>query len=183
VRSLADYIEEQIKNMLKEAEDNVIQLQRRMLADRFGCVPSQINYVLKTRFTPERGYVVDSQRGGHGFIRIVKVDVYVGRTLADYVDKAIGYGIDPERAKEIISMLAREGYISLRERFLLEHAFGIIWELINMLDVDDKEGVFARQVSRLLTPFVKGEVRGDSDDVSDMSSERGYHSYNEDSQW
>ena len=51
----------------------VAELQRRGLAERFSCVPSQINYVIETRFTPENGYLVESRRGGGGYIRIVRV--------------------------------------------------------------------------------------------------------------
>ena len=56
-----------------ESADGTAELQRSSLADRFGCVPSQINYVIATRFSPERGYMVESRRGGGGYIRITRV--------------------------------------------------------------------------------------------------------------
>ena len=56
-----------------EAADGVLELQRSDLAQRFNCVPSQINYVMSTRFSPERGYIVESRRGGGGYIRISRV--------------------------------------------------------------------------------------------------------------
>ena len=67
---LSNIIEEFIKEML--AENREIELQRNELATRFNCVPSQINYVISTRFSPERGYSVESRRGGGGYIRITR---------------------------------------------------------------------------------------------------------------
>ncbi len=67
---LSNIIEEFIKEML--AENREIELQRNELANRFNCVPSQINYVISTRFSPERGYSVESRRGGGGDIKITR---------------------------------------------------------------------------------------------------------------
>ena len=65
--SIADFISELLR---REGE---VELQRNLLADQFNCVPSQINYVITTRFTPEHGYVVESRRGGGGYIRITRL--------------------------------------------------------------------------------------------------------------
>ncbi|MDO4744144.1 MAG: CtsR family transcriptional regulator [Clostridia bacterium] len=67
---LSNIIEEFIKDMLEESRE--VELQRNELASRFNCVPSQINYVISTRFSPERGYSVESRRGGGGYIRITQ---------------------------------------------------------------------------------------------------------------
>lgn len=67
---LSNIIEEFIKDMLEESQE--IELQRNELANHFNCVPSQINYVISTRFSPERGYSVESRRGGGGYIRITR---------------------------------------------------------------------------------------------------------------
>lgn len=67
---MSDVIETYLKSILEE--ERQIEIQRAEIADRFNCVPSQINYVIKTRFTPQRGYAVESKRGGGGYIRIVK---------------------------------------------------------------------------------------------------------------
>lgn len=71
LKNTSDYIEEHIKQLL--AQTGVAEIQRSQLAEVFQVVPSQINYVIKTRFTESRGYVVESKRGGGGYIRIVKV--------------------------------------------------------------------------------------------------------------
>ena len=70
---LSNYIERFIKEMLQEAEDGMIEIGRNDLADQFHCAPSQINYVLSTRFTPYKGYYIESRRGGSGYIKIMKL--------------------------------------------------------------------------------------------------------------
>jgi len=70
---LSDHIEEFIKTMMKEYEGEV-EIQRNELADYFNCAPSQINYVLATRFNLDQGYIIESKRGGGGCIRVLKVE-------------------------------------------------------------------------------------------------------------
>lgn len=69
---LSDSIEQFIKSLL-EGYDQMIELQRNELADYFSCAPSQINYVLATRFSPEKGYYIESRRGGGGYIRLIRI--------------------------------------------------------------------------------------------------------------
>ena len=69
--NISDIIETYLKTIL--AQEAAVEIRRAEIARRFNCVPSQINYVIKTRFTPARGYTVESKRGGGGYIRIVKV--------------------------------------------------------------------------------------------------------------
>ena len=104
---ITDVIASFLQESLAEAENGVLEVQRSDLAQRFNCVPSQINYVVSTRFSPERGYIVESRRGGNGYIRITRVRVArailsnlvqsgaleesLGRTLLAAVgDKALG---------------------------------------------------------------------------------------------
>ena len=81
---LSNIIEEFIKQMLEE--EDMIELQRNELANHFKCVPSQINYVISTRFSPERGYSVESRRGGGGYIKITKAHP----DNEDYIMRALG---------------------------------------------------------------------------------------------
>jgi len=67
---ISDLIAGFLQECLDETGDGVLEIQRSDLAQRFNCVPSQINYVMSTRFSPERGYIVESRRGGNGYIRI-----------------------------------------------------------------------------------------------------------------
>ena len=69
---ISDLIASFLQDSLDTAEDGVLEVQRSELAQRFNCVPSQINYVITSRFTPEQGYIIESKRGGGGFIRIVR---------------------------------------------------------------------------------------------------------------
>lgn len=71
---ISDMIEEFIKELFTEEED-YIEIQRNDLAEHFNCVPSQINYVISTRFKPSQGYYVESKRGGGGHIKITKVNI------------------------------------------------------------------------------------------------------------
>ena len=92
---IADIIEDFIKEMLEE--DNSAIIQRNDLAEHFNCVPSQINYVIATRFTPIQGYYVESQRGGGGYIKISRADI----TKSDYLMHIITSLGDTITAKEI----------------------------------------------------------------------------------
>ena len=82
----------------------VAELQRRGLAERFSCVPSQINYVIETRFTPENGYLVESRRGGGGYIRITRVQVD-RQTLLMHVINSVGDTLDSRSARAIAQNL------------------------------------------------------------------------------
>ncbi len=89
-----------------ELEDHggALELQRSDLAQRFGCVPSQINYVMSTRFSPERGYIVESRRGGNGYIRITRVRVD-RETLLMHVINSLGDELDLNSARAIVTNL------------------------------------------------------------------------------
>lgn len=106
---LSDYIAQCIRQMLDDA-DGMAEIQRNELAGRIGCVPSQINYVITSRFTPEQGYIVESRRGGGGYIRIT-------RAPADSVGimhlvNAIGNSITENEARTIVNNLAYENILS-----------------------------------------------------------------------
>lgn len=85
---LSDVIEEYIKDII--ADEEFVELQRNELANMFNCVPSQINYVISTRFVPELGFYVESRRGGGGYIRINKVDLSKSEQIANIIDKIRG---------------------------------------------------------------------------------------------
>ena len=100
---MSDLIAGFIQSALDDA-NGVLELQRSDLAQQFGCVPSQINYVMSTRFSPERGYIVESRRGGGGYIRITRVRVD-RQTLLMYVINSIGDTLDLASARAIIQNL------------------------------------------------------------------------------
>jgi transcriptional regulator CtsR len=94
-----------------EDSDGMVELQRSDLAQKFNCVPSQINYVMSTRFSPENGYIVESRRGGGGYIRITRVQVD-RQTLLMHVINSIGDELDDASARAILTNLAQSEAIS-----------------------------------------------------------------------
>ena len=100
---ISDLIASFIRESLEDA-DGVLELQRSDLAERFHCVPSQINYVMSTRFSPENGYIVESRRGGGGYIRITRVRMD-RPTLLMSVINSIGSSIDGQSANAIVRNL------------------------------------------------------------------------------
>ena len=115
---LTNSIEEYIIKLL-ESGDGIVEIQRSLLAEHFSCAPSQINYVLTTRFTPYKGYFVESRRGGGGYIRIVEVDMTDEFSL---YAKELEDGITVLHGKNILRSLYDQGHSSLRERQILDLA-------------------------------------------------------------
>ena len=107
---ISDLIAAFIAEELEQA-NGVLELQRSDLAQRFNCVPSQINYVMSTRFSPEHGYIVESRRGGNGYIRISRVRMD-RQTLLMHVINSVGDVLDLPSARAIITNLAESGAIS-----------------------------------------------------------------------
>lgn len=106
---LSDMLTQYIMEML-ESEGNA-EIRRNELADRFGCVPSQINYVLTSRFTPEQGYIVESRRGGGGYIRITRIRADKSTTLMHIIN-SIGEELDNITAQIMINNLSSASIIS-----------------------------------------------------------------------
>lgn len=118
---LSDVIEEFIKSLLGQS-DGSLELQRNELADYFDCAPSQINYVLATRFSLDRGYHIESRRGGGGFIKIVRIDVDKDEYIFYLVTQRIGSKINEPAAEAIIAHLAEQQIISRREANIMRAA-------------------------------------------------------------
>jgi len=118
---LSDTIEAFIKEMLREEEQSC-ELKRNELAQYFHCAPSQINYVLSTRFTPDHGYVITSQRGGGGCIRIVRIRETARDHLAYLVNERIGESIDEQSAQILCTQLAENGIVPKDEALVMRAA-------------------------------------------------------------
>lgn len=112
---ISDVIAEFINNMLDEKTSKEIIIQRNDLADKFNCAPSQINYVLTTRFSHERGYVIESRRGGGGCIVIRKVSHNDNEKIAMMLNESIGKSITYQGALSLIHYLLELGLVSERE--------------------------------------------------------------------
>lgn len=107
---ISDVIAGFINEALEDA-DGCAEMQRAELAQKFGCVPSQINYVISTRFSPEHGYVVESRRGGGGYIRITRVR-RDGKCMMMHTVNAIGDEIDNRTARAFLSNLLGAGVLN-----------------------------------------------------------------------
>lgn len=118
---ISDSIEQFIKEMLGEDSPEV-ELKRNELAEYFGCAPSQINYVLATRFSPSQGYLTESHRGGGGYIRIVRVVETGPQKMAYLVRDRIGDSLSEEEAQRIIAHLRDSGMADPAEADLMNAA-------------------------------------------------------------
>mgnify|MGYP003289035294 CR=1 FL=1 len=113
---LSDMLTQYIMEMI-EAEGNA-EIKRNELADRFGCVPSQINYVLTSRFTPEQGYIIESRRGGGGYIRITRVVADKSEAMMHIIN-SIGAELDNITAEIMINNMKSASIIGVEAARLL----------------------------------------------------------------
>ena len=118
-RTIEKYIHELFES---EGDESIVSLRRKELAETFGCVPSQINYVLRSRFTPERGFLVESQRGGHGYIRILRISCEEPEERLKHVEDIVGDSISEQDCRRLLQSLQERGLITVRERLLIEVA-------------------------------------------------------------
>lgn len=117
---LSDAIEHFIKELMEE--DKQIEVKRNELAQHFGCAPSQINYVLATRFSVDHGYIIESRRGGGGYVRIVRITQGANDNMLETLLKRVGTSIDEESANAIIACLHERKLITRREALLMRSA-------------------------------------------------------------
>ena len=116
-QNISDIIERYLKEILADSEE--VEIRRSEIADQFDVVPSQINYVIKTRFTIQNGYLVESKRGGGGYIRIEKVKLLDDIDVLDSLIRVIGDSINERDAISILSSLYEDAVLSKREANLL----------------------------------------------------------------
>ena len=116
--SLSKQIEEYIKALLEQESAGVVEIQRNFLSEYFHCVPSQINYVLSTRFTPVQGYIVETRRGGGGFVRIVSLQLEDDDDIQDALTEAVGDMLTQSDSEGLTEYLYQQGVISQREMLL-----------------------------------------------------------------
>lgn len=117
--SISDIIEQYLKKIIHSTEDKMIEIKRSEIADRFQCVPSQINYVIKTRFTLEKGYVIESKRGGGGYIRIFRIEHQDDLELLNELTKMINPKVSEQGAIDVLERLVEKKVIDEREMKLV----------------------------------------------------------------
>ena len=110
--NMTDILEQYIMSLFNEASDDHIIIKRSNVAQKFDCVPSQLNYVIKTRFTPEHGFIIESKRGGGGFIRITKITLHTNKDYIDYLIETVdNETIEVEEAIRLAKILLEKNYI------------------------------------------------------------------------
>lgn len=119
-KNTSDLIEQYINELFYQ--DSEIELQRFEIASRFDCVPSQINYVINTRFTISKGYQVESKRGGGGYIRISKVELQAVDVLSELA-RLSEPSLSEKDCRSLIEQLINYGLLTKNEAFLMTPFF------------------------------------------------------------
>lgn len=147
-KSISDIIEEFIKSSLDD--DDFIELSRNDLAKFFSCVPSQINYVLNTRFTLNRGFVVESQRGGNGYIKLVKITDNNNNFLTKSLELT-NKPINQVEASQLIAQMTDRKIITSNEADLLKCTISAK-ALNNPINIDNnlRSGILKQVIIELL---------------------------------
>ena len=145
---LSDLIEEYIREII--SSNDYVELRRNELADRFNCVPSQINYVISTRFNTQNGYYVESRRGGGGYIRIRKIDYSKSKYIMHIVN-SIGDVLTNQEAIIFINNLYENGFLTENETKLLKVATN---DKVLQLSFDIKDRVRADIFKNMLINLI-----------------------------
>ena len=112
---ISDIIAQFINDMIEDKKDKEVIIQRNELADKFNCAPSQFNYVLTTRFTSEKGYMIESRRGGGGYIIIKRIEYNNKEKQVEAINKAIGESLTYSAALLLLEHLYETNLITKRE--------------------------------------------------------------------
>lgn len=150
--NISDVIEEFILAQLDEFQE--INLSRNELANYFNVAPSQINYVLSTRFTNPRGFIVESRRGGGGYIKLTRVDLDKGSYIERLITETIQDEITQSEALQLIEEMANRELLSQREYVILSSAI-TDRALSNPLKMENR--LRANILKNVLINIVKGE--------------------------
>ena len=145
--SLADLIEQYIEALIREGE-GFAEIQRALLAERFRCAPSQITYVIASRFSPERGYIVESRRGGGGFIRLTKVSLEKS-DIQDLLTE-VGEYLSQSEAYGYLDRLREEGHLDPRSYEVMKAALS---RHVLPLDLPQRDAIRASIFKAMLTAY------------------------------
>ena len=150
---LSDIIEEFIKEMIAADDMGEVEIQRNELAGQFNCVPSQINYVISTRFSPDKGYLVESRRGGGGCIKICRIhfdnraDKYLMHVLAE-----MGECISQRTAEIFINNFCQQGVLTDRESKIITAALSDTG--MKEIPADKRDRARALQFKNIITALM-----------------------------
>ncbi|HZH60127.1 MAG TPA: CtsR family transcriptional regulator [Metabacillus sp.] len=147
MRNISDIIEQYLKQVLNRSEKDIVEIKRSEIAHKFQCVPSQINYVINTRFTLEKGYIVESKRGGGGYIRIIRVRTGSETKLIDELLSLIGTRISQSNGEGVIQRLVEEQVISKREANIM---LSVMDRSVLYIDLPHRDELRARMLKAML---------------------------------
>jgi transcriptional regulator CtsR len=153
VAKLSDIIESFIKQMLEINEGNFVEIQRNELANYFKCAPSQINYVLETRFTYERGYYIESKRGGGGYVRIFKASVDEDSYLSQMLSKKMGVDMGQQIAFAYIDGLLEQNLIDEKTHSILKNI--VSDKVLGNIDRKPRDELRANIVKSIFLTLIK----------------------------
>lgn len=149
---ISDLITAYILQRMDQADSGVAELKRNELAEELGCVPSQINYVLTSRFTPERGYIVESRRGGGGYVRVYRVQQEPTVSPLMHTVNAIGSELSMGTARVILENLVYEEYLPQVAANLIAAALSD--RSLKAVPTENKAAVRADMMKQMLTTLV-----------------------------
>jgi len=153
----SEEIEEFLKDMLKQTGNNMIEIQRNILAQQFDCAPSQITYVLTTRFKDNKGYIVESRRGGGGSIKIFELKMKGDKQIDDLITRSIGDSLTKFKAYDILNHLFSKKIITERESQIIKRA--ISDRALSLIPSENKNPVRAKILKESLLAVVKHNNR------------------------
>ena len=118
--TLSNQIETYLKKLMSATENGILELKRNDLAEIFMCVPSQINYVLSTRFSTNQGYVVESRRGGGGFVRIIRLAMDNEPNITAMLETGGQRKVSRQAGEKLVDRLLDEEFLSKREGMIIK---------------------------------------------------------------
>lgn len=147
MKNISDIIENHLKLILEKSKTGYVEIQRSDLADQFQCVPSQINYVINTRFTVERGYLVQSKRGGGGYIRIRKIQLVSEQEFMQNLLDKMNNEVPQATAEHIVDRLREAKLVTEREWRLMKT---VLSRNILSFDMNTRDQLRARLLKAMI---------------------------------
>lgn len=148
--NISDVIEQFILKTM--GDDESVDISRNELATFFSCAPSQINYVLETRFTVDKGFVKESRRGGGGYIKISKINLDNDEYVSNLILESVGDELSQKRLSQILEKLRNEKIISDKEKEII---FSALSDLSLAMPFTIKDNIRAKAFKNVLTTLMK----------------------------
>ena len=148
--NISDIIEQFILKTM--GDDESVDISRNELASFFSCAPSQINYVLETRFTIDKGFVKESRRGGGGFIKISKINLDNDEYVSNLILESVGDELSQKRLSQILDKLKNENIISQKEKEII---FSALSDSSLAMPFTIKDSIRAKSFKNVLTTLMK----------------------------